>query len=644
MVISHPFPSFLAASPRQWAVLAALLVWTALLLNLATHAWVPIAPFLPDSLIISDKFAQPYNPRGWTRSIDFPFGAGPFIKNLAGIRIDERPYGVTESGHYPCEEYQAATLKYGMNGAAERFSPQDSHALGNAFGRILIGTSWVRHGSNALLSCFILIRPFYRHMPPVDSGFDVDIFFRVLHTLVRHGSRVFQALPQLRYGYLHGAQVMYVGNLAWHERQRDPSWPRAADWEGMHEVVCQAGFYEERGEVGTFDETRDIYDIHYCYHGIGHAFVYHTYFHPIEVTGSICFEPPPLPLISNLTLTLGAHRMCMTAPTDYYRRACSFGVFHSYSEWTFGWAKDYHQLDELGMPRNSIFYPCDAMSPGELGRMESAMCFDQVFRWLGWGSWVFDEIRAHVLESDSVSLVSMGNRLDGKGKGLASLCLASPWSPGMEEGHVHSCINGLSEAMYLLFDKFAAARSQADLRRAPVRERCCHSADAKCSTMWGPPTSFFSSYSISLYDPYEANYYNMSTYTAPQAHCELLWGGRVLPATHVQNTLVAWCSNFVSSQVRTGEMPLDTREWHRYLACVEGGLLSLSMVGVAAFESHGTLARICPQLLDTPSWVPPTLRRLAHEACRFRFHSVDEPRETRYLKLDGLVDAAWIGL
>ena len=562
--------------------------------------------------------------------------------------------------------------------------------------------------------------PLSRRMPSADTGFDVESFFLALHVLCREGTRIPPAPglpPQLRFGYMHGATVMYLGNLAWHERRRDPSWPRAADWAWIHAVVCQADYYERRGKVGTLDETFDYIDIHYCYHGIGHAFIYHSYFHPIEKTGSICFEPPPLPLISNLTLTYDAARMCMSAPTDYYRRACSFGVFHSLSEWTFGWTpSDYHLPDERGVPQSSVFFPCDKMSSGGSDRLESAMCFDHVFRWLGWGfpgeptAWIFEEIRSHVLG----------------GKGLASLCLANPWSPNMEEGHVQSCVYGLSEVFFTLFDKFAAARTQADLRRAPMRERCCHSVDGQCSTLWGE--TGWNSYDMSLFNPYHSDYFNASTYTVPEAHCELLvprlelqpcsvgfelgsrlglgsapgfwpfslvpalrltsagfesrhgkWEGLVLPPTHVQNTLVTWCSNFVADavrvfeepfpshpsftrlpfpypsltlpypplspliQVRTDKVPLNAREWHRYLACVTGAIPSLATVP-ETYKSTEVLSRICPQLLDSPSWVPPALRRLAYDACDIRFHSDKEPHTTRYMKMDALAHAAWIAL
>lgn len=110
-------------------------------------AWAPVAPFIPDRPIRGSGLAlKPADPNGWTRSIDFP-PAGPFIKNLTGVRIERLSYTVVASGNYPCQDYRDATLKYGMNGAAERFSEQDSHALGNAFARVQIGASWNLRGS-----------------------------------------------------------------------------------------------------------------------------------------------------------------------------------------------------------------------------------------------------------------------------------------------------------------------------------------------------------------------------------------------------------------------------------------------------------------------------------------------------------------
>ena len=100
-------------------------------------AWAPVTPFIPDEPI-SNKFALPYDPNGWTRLIDFP-SADPFIKNLAGLKIDELDTFLSVGGNYPCKAYRDATLQYGMNGAAERFFAQDTHPIGNAFARILIG-------------------------------------------------------------------------------------------------------------------------------------------------------------------------------------------------------------------------------------------------------------------------------------------------------------------------------------------------------------------------------------------------------------------------------------------------------------------------------------------------------------------------
>ena len=524
----------------------------------------------------------------------------------------------------------------------------------------------MRLGSKPLtcLSLHLRLPAASRHLPPADTGYDVDTFFRAVHTLSRVGTQVFEKLPQLRFGYLHGALVMYLGHVTKRERLKDPSWPRAADWAWIHKVVCQDDYYEKRGKFRPLynDPAYDVRDMHFCYHGIGHAFIYHSYFHP---TDAVCFEPPPLSRISNLTLLYEAHRMCMSASTDYYRQACAFGVYHSYSEWTFGWAgSDYRQPDERGVLQQSIFFPCDAMPPGGGERLESAMCFEQVFRWLGWNGWVFDAIRTHVLGSAAVLGSGGGTRGTGTGgsgsggegrggNGLVSLCLANPGAPHMEEGSVQSCIVGMSEVFYNLFDKFTAARSEADLQTAPMRERCCTAADDtfcrpsardtfSTRPRWGD--DMISSYSISLYDPYEADYFNMSTYTVPRAHCELLWEGHVLPPAHVQNTLVEWCSNFVAADVRTGERPLDAREWRRYLACTKGAFINLISSGHATFQPMDALSRVCPQLLDTPSWVPPTLRRLAYEACEYRFHTEGEPRETRYSKLDDVAHAAWIAL
>ena len=126
----------------RWCVLVALV--TAATLSSPTRPmdeamdWVPVAPFILDDPIGA---LESYDPRGWTRAITFP-PAGPFIKNLAGMSIDQLDYTVTASGKYPCELYRNATLKYGMNGAAEHFSTQDSHAIGNVFGRLQIGAPW----------------------------------------------------------------------------------------------------------------------------------------------------------------------------------------------------------------------------------------------------------------------------------------------------------------------------------------------------------------------------------------------------------------------------------------------------------------------------------------------------------------------
>ena len=63
-----------------------------------------------------------------------------------------------------------------------------------------------------------------------------------------------------------------------------------------------------------------------------------------------------------------------------------------------------------------------------------------------------------------------------------------------------------------------------------------------------------------------------------------------------------------------------------------------------ALSSPEALSRVCPQLLDAPTWVPPSLRRLAYEACAVWYQSNREPPETRYTTLDGLYHAAWSAL
>ena len=140
----------------SWAALAVVL--SALLLMRSSRkssTWMTVAPFIPDQPIKGSRLAlKPDDPNGWTRSIDF-LPAGPFIKNLTGVHIERLSYTVTSSGDYPCEHYRDATLKYGINGAAERFSEQDSHALGNVFARVQIGASWELRRSKplALHSC-----------------------------------------------------------------------------------------------------------------------------------------------------------------------------------------------------------------------------------------------------------------------------------------------------------------------------------------------------------------------------------------------------------------------------------------------------------------------------------------------------------
>ena len=137
-----------ASSPRAWGVLTMLLAtaivsWAKEQRRQQQRAqptvestWKPIAPFLPDQA--NNEQQDPII--GWSRLISFP-PAGPFIKNLTGVSIDLVSYTVTDSGEYPCEKYRQATLDYGMNGAAEHFSAQDAHAIGNAFARVMMGAS-----------------------------------------------------------------------------------------------------------------------------------------------------------------------------------------------------------------------------------------------------------------------------------------------------------------------------------------------------------------------------------------------------------------------------------------------------------------------------------------------------------------------
>lgn len=157
--------------------------------------------------------------------------------------------------------------------------------------------------------------------------------------------------------------------------------------------------------------------------------------------------------------------------------------------------------------------------------------------------------------------------------------------------------------------------------------RCCYSPNApgsaeynpfgKCSKLWG--ATDLTSYDFGIWGGPNSVYYDASWYTPPEAHCQLLWDGGVIPATHTTTTLVDWCSLFVSDAFRAGEM--DEKNWRRWRACIGGSPGQVvGMTALSLNDYRGYIDRICLQLLENVPWMPKEQREESMDLCMRASH------------------------
>lgn len=127
-------------------------IWPEILPKDRSESFMPVAPIIPD---------EPYIPRldprwvnghqdDWSRHIKFEPDSFPLIRDLTGVHLEQLPFYNNSLELYFgdhsawCQEYRKYLLMYGMNGAVERFSTQESHGLGNVFARqVKLSKMWV---------------------------------------------------------------------------------------------------------------------------------------------------------------------------------------------------------------------------------------------------------------------------------------------------------------------------------------------------------------------------------------------------------------------------------------------------------------------------------------------------------------------
>ena len=257
-------------------------------------SFIPIAPLIPDipyMPLVAPKWVNGHQ-NDWSRVLQFEPSAYPFIKDLNGLSIQELPayngsVQMWTTDHVAwCMEYKKYLLEHGMNGVAERFSAQESHAQGNVFGRHAMNTGFnmtvlfkainklsrqaepqmlshllvctytqtmIAFACTTTLTCTALIRArLTMYIPAI-----TPCFFHAAQSQLL----TFDEPRLTRYGYLHGATVMFIGNWA-HSRISDAAFPyhfTKGDWKWMVDTICSPG-----------DDMQSIH-MHFCLHGIGHA-------------------------------------------------------------------------------------------------------------------------------------------------------------------------------------------------------------------------------------------------------------------------------------------------------------------------------------------------------------------------------------
>jgi len=363
-----------------------------------------IYPFVPDSPYLPDHWKDVKqglrHPKGWTRRFDLQ---GPYLKDLTGVEIEELP-------PYPtCEAMMEAFKTYGRNGACERISTQDFHALGQIFTRQVMDDCEKQSASE----CYD----------------NLKLYFRDTMYMAFEGQKISFDTPRpTRIGQLHGSQVMFLGNAAYNNYTANASW--VPDWDFIIDVIC----------AGTPESA--YHHFHFCMHGVGHAFGYLTIFFPISKTDYHCM-PDPIPQIKDGHRAFLGARLCNTAPYSSLARLCNFGIWHGLLEYTVG---EYVVTD--GVTHYNYMYPCNALPE------YSAHCYGQLFAYMGRGDWRWDNIK-------NISMAPGG---------LIKMCTDNPTL--VNERNVQGCIFGLAAVWFLLYDKVTTARSVADLRIPPHRDAC----------------------------------------------------------------------------------------------------------------------------------------------------------------------------
>jgi len=363
---------------------------------------------------------------------------------------------------------------------------------------------------------------------------------------------------------LHGVQVVYLGNAVFQNRTLNVSW--TPDWDWILDAVC----------AGSPESPYHFF--HFCMHGVGHAFGYHTIFFPISKTDYHCL-PTPEPQISETWRAYDGARLCNSAPYHSIARLCNFGVWHGLFEYTV----NAFLMDTNGVAQHNFFFPCNTLPE------YSAHCYSQLFSYMGRGDWRFTSIKKASQDQS----------------GLIKMCTENPTL--VNDLNVQGCIFGLSSVFFPLFDKVTAARSSADLRIPPHHDACVN-------PRWG--ATDLNAYDLIIWDGFVSDYFDAKTYTPPLEHCKLFFDSDLVPTQHIRHTLTSWCELWLGPSIKEPGHVLSQKDWRHWKACIAG---SFDLVGMSSFMAlvvpYGQYRqRWCPQLLEV-MWLNSAYRAESYHLC-----------------------------
>ena len=165
---------------------------------------------------------------------------------------------------------------------------------------------------------------------------DPKAFFRNAMTLGMRGQELsYDSARPTRMGEMHGVTVQWLGEYAYNVTTLGHN-DRHLDWGLILGTICAA------------DNQTEYRQMHFCMHGVGHAFGYKNIFNPRPPT-TVCL-PEPKPAIKDTRHALEGHRLCTTAPHPHLARLCGIGVWHGFFEYNVPYFSLDYSIDPEGVP------------------------------------------------------------------------------------------------------------------------------------------------------------------------------------------------------------------------------------------------------------------------------------------------------